>query len=54
MQKRPSEQRESGTVIDGPRGGAKPPIPPVPKLDAAQIQHLKSWASKHLQGWRKT
>jgi hypothetical protein len=39
----------SRSSVEGPRGGAKPKLPPVPKLDPAQIQHLKSWADKHLQ-----
>lgn len=34
---------------ESPRGGSKPKLPPVPKLDPAQIKHLKSWADKHLK-----
>lgn len=31
-----------------PRGGSKPPIPPVPKLSEAQVKSLQDWANKHL------
>jgi len=37
------------SAAESPRGGSKPKLPPVPKLEPAQIQHLKNWADKHLQ-----
>lgn len=36
-----------------PRGGSKPKIPPVPKLDQSQIQNLTNWANYHLPGSTK-
>jgi hypothetical protein len=39
--------------INTPRGGSKPKIPPVPKLDQNQIQSLTNWANSHLQGSSK-
>jgi hypothetical protein len=37
-----------GRSISTPRGGSKPPIPPVPKLSEGQVKDLQDWARKHL------
>lgn len=39
--------------LDSPRGGSKPKIPPVPKLNPSQIHDLKDWAGKHLPAAKK-
>ena len=49
MTDRDHSSSASRLPAESPRGGSKPKLPPVPKLDAAQIQRLKSWADKHLQ-----
>jgi hypothetical protein len=53
MENRAGVPAGASCSIDTPRGGTKPKVPPVPKLDPHQVQHLTAWAKEHLQAPKK-
>ena len=53
MMKRTGNPANPQGSLSTPRGGSKPPIPPVPKLTQRQVKDLQGWASKHLKPTKK-